>query len=42
MMAMAVTVQMQELAISNSSGVITKPMILEGRFCIRYWVWNTH
>jgi hypothetical protein len=36
-MAMAVTVQMQELAISVSSGVITKPMILGGRFCIRFY-----
>jgi hypothetical protein len=36
MMATAVTVQMQELAISVSSGVITKHMILGGRFCIRF------
>jgi len=33
---MAATVQMQELAISVSSGVITKPLTLEGRFCIRF------
>jgi len=36
MMTMAVTVHMQELAISVSSGVITKPMILGGWFCIRF------